>query len=151
TASFTSTVQAQSNLSIAKSAPATAVYSTTGSPSNITYTITFANAGPSNANGVTITDVLPKGFTVVSTTSTVPGTTFTQTSTGGVVTVLANLGVLGAANQCTLTRPTSGTITIVARIPIKHPSITVTNTAVIATTNCLPDPVLANNTASAST
>src|SRR5207244_9219682 len=92
TASFTSTVQAQSDLSISKSAPAQIIYSTTGNPSNITYIITFANAGPSNANGVTITDILPKGFTVVSTSSTVPGTTFTTTSSGGIVTVVANLG-----------------------------------------------------------
>ncbi|MGH9801708.1 MAG: hypothetical protein ACRD82_15190, partial [Blastocatellia bacterium] len=141
TASFTSTVQAQSDLSISKSdAPDPAPYSTSGSPSNITYTLTFANAGPSNANGVTIVDVLPKGFTVVGTpTSTVPGTTFTITSVDGITTVVASLGVLGAANQCQLTRPTSGTIIIIARVPIKHPSITVTNTATIASTNCLPE------------
>ncbi|MEK7832118.1 MAG: hypothetical protein AAB401_13580, partial [Acidobacteriota bacterium] len=141
TASATTIVQAQSNLSISKAdAPDPAVYSTSGTPSNITYTLTFANAGPSNANGVTIVDVLPKGFTVVGTpTSTVPGTTFTITEVSGITTVVANLGVLGAANQCQLTRPTSGTIVIVARIPIKHPSITVTNTATIASTNCLAE------------
>lgn len=143
TASFTSTVQAQSDLSIGKTvAPNPAQYSTTGTPSNVTYTITFANAGPSNANGVTIVDVLPKGFTVVGTpTSTVPGTTFNiATSAAGITTVVANLGVLGAANQCQFTFPTSGTIIIIARVPIKHPTITVTNTATIASTNCLPEP-----------
>ncbi|MBS1790824.1 MAG: DUF11 domain-containing protein [Acidobacteria bacterium] len=141
TASFTSTVQAQSDLSISKAdSPDPAPYSTSGSPSNITYTITFANAGPSNANGVTVTDVLPKGFTVVGTpTSTVPGTTFTITTTNGITTVVAKLGVLGAANQCQFNYPTSGTIVIVARVPIKHPSITVTNTATILSTNCLPE------------
>ncbi len=141
TASVTSTVQAQSDLSISKAdSPDPAPYSTTGTPSNITYTLTFSNAGPSNANGVTIVDVLPKGFTVVGTpTSTVPGTTFTITTTNGITTVVANLGVLGAANQCQLTRPSSGTIVIVARVPIKHPSITVTNVATIASTNCLPE------------
>lgn len=142
TASFTSTVQAQSDLSIRKSvAPNPAQYSTTGTPSDVTYTITFANAGPSNANGVTITDVLPKGFTVVSTSSTVPGTTFTiTTASTAITTVVAKLGVLGAANQCQFSYPNSGTVTIVARIPIKHPTITVTNTATIASTNCLPEP-----------
>ena len=141
TASFTSTVQAQSDLSISKAdAPDPAAYSTTGTPSNVTYTLTFSNAGPSNANGVTITDVLPKGFTVVGTpTSTVPGTTFNITTVNGITTVVANLGVLGAANQCTFSYPTSGTIVIVARIPIKHPSITVTNVATILSTNCLPE------------
>jgi uncharacterized repeat protein (TIGR01451 family) len=138
-ATSVTTVQAQSDLSISKSAPAQVIYSTSNSPSDVTYTITFANAGPSNASGVTITDILPKGFTVVSTSSTVPGTTFTTTTTGGISTLVANLGVLGAANQCTLTRPTSGTITVVARVPIKHPSISVTNQATIASTNCLPE------------
>ena len=140
TASFTSTVQAQSDLSIRKTvAPNPAAYSTTGTPSNVTYTLTFANAGPSNANGVTIVDVLPKGFTVVSTTSTVSGTTFTPTTANGITTIVANLGVLGAVNQCQFNFPVSGTITIVARVPIKHPTITVTNTATIASTNCLPE------------
>jgi uncharacterized repeat protein (TIGR01451 family) len=140
TATSVTTVQAQSNLSISKSAPAQAIYSTTGNPSNITYTITFANAGPSNANNVTITDILPKGFTVVSTTSTVPGTVFTSTTdANAITTVVANLGVLGAANQCQFTFPTSGTITIVARVPIKHPTVSVTNQATILSTNCLPE------------
>ncbi|MDX2032752.1 MAG: hypothetical protein SF339_18895 [Blastocatellia bacterium] len=148
TASATTTVQAQSDLVISKSGPVQAQYSTTGNASNITYTLTFSNNGPSNSSGTMIVDVLPKGFTVVGTpTSTVPGTTFTVTTLNGVSTVKANLGVLGAANQCTLTRPTSGTITIVANVPIKHPTITVTNVATISTTNCLADPNLANNTA----
>ncbi|MCG3163125.1 MAG: hypothetical protein JMDDDDMK_04503 [Acidobacteria bacterium] len=152
TASATTTVQAQSDLSISKSAPSQAVYSTTNSPSNITYTINFSNAGPSNSSGTVIVDVLPKGFTVVGNpVSTVPGTTFNISTTNGVTTVTANLGVLGAANQCGAPRPTSGVITIVARVPIKHPTITVTNTATISTTNCLPDPNLENNTATAST
>lgn len=152
TASATTTVQAQSDLSISKSGPTQAVYSTTNSPSNITYTINFSNAGPSNSSGTVVVDVLPKGFTVVGNpVSTVPGTTFNISTTNGVTTVTANLGVLGAANQCGAPRPISGTITIVARVPIKHPTITVTNTATISTTNCLADPNLANNTATAST
>lgn len=152
TATSTTTVQAQSNLAISKSGPTQAQYSTSGSPSNITYTLTFSNAGPSNSSGTMILDVLPKGFTVVGTpTSTVPGTTFEITTVDGVTSVKANLGVLGAANQCQLTRPTSGTIVIIARVPIKHPTITVTNTATISTTNCLPDPVLSNNTATFNT
>ena len=147
-ATTTTTVQAQSDLAISKSGPTQAPYSTSAGPSNITYTLTFSNNGPSNSSGTMIVDVLPKGFTVVGTpTSTVPGTTFNITTTDGVTTVKANLGVLGAANQCTLTRPTSGTITIVANVPIKHPTITVTNVATISTTNCLADPNLANNTA----
>jgi uncharacterized repeat protein (TIGR01451 family) len=124
----------------------------TGGPSNITYTLSFANAGPSNSAGTKIVDVLPKGFTVVGQpTSTVPGTTFEIVTVDGVTTVTANLGVLGAANQCQANRPVSGTVTIVANVPIKHPVITVTNRAAISTTNCLADPNLANNSSSADT
>jgi hypothetical protein len=80
----------------------------------------------------------------------VTGTTFTQTiggDTGDQVTVTANVGVLGAANQCTTTLPTSGTITIVAKVPPKYPNVFVTNTATITSGNCLADPDLTNNTA----
>jgi len=149
TAMAETTVQAQSNLSISKSGPDRATYSTSNNDSIVTYTLSFSNAGPSNANGVVVTDVLPKGFTVVSggLSSTVPGTTFEITTVSGIQTVTATVGVLGAANQCQLTRPTSGTITIRAKVPIKHPTITVTNLASISTTNCLADPNLANNSA----
>ncbi len=152
-ASQTTTVQAQADLSIVKTAPVSAVFSTTMGDSIVTYTLNFANAGPSNATTVVVTDVLPKGFVVSGTpTSTVAGTTFVITTTAGVTTVTANLGVLGAANQCSATpRPVSGTITIRAIVPIKHPIATVTNTSTISTTNCLPDPNLANNTSSAMT
>nr|MDQ3011423.1 DUF11 domain-containing protein [Acidobacteriota bacterium] len=152
TSTATTTAQAQSDLSITKTGPAQAVYSTTNNQSNITYTLNFSNAGPSNSAGTMVVDTLPKGFTVVGTpTSTVPGTTFTITTAGGVTTVKANLGILGAAGQVGTNFPVGGTIVIVARIPIKHPTITVVNTATISTMNCLPDPNLANNTATAST
>jgi len=144
TATALTTVQAQADLSLSK----------TGSPNpvtlgqDITYTLTFANAGPSNANGVVVTDTLPAGFTVVSTSTTVPGTIFSSSTLNGVTTVTANLGVLGAANQCTLTRPTSGTITIVAHVPDNFFGTTAVNSAVISSTNCLPETagMLANNT-----
>jgi uncharacterized repeat protein (TIGR01451 family) len=148
------TVQAQSDLSISKSGPDRAPYSTSSADSIVTYTLSFSNAGPSNAAGVEVKDVLPKGFTLVSWSSTVPGTTLDPNppaSAGGIQTLIFKLGVIGAANQCSTTRPTSGTITIRAKVPIKHPTITVTNTAMISTTNCLPDPNLANNTSSKNT
>jgi uncharacterized repeat protein (TIGR01451 family) len=149
TATATTTVQAQSDLNINKTGPAQANFSTQASTSTVTYTLTFANAGPSNSAGTMVVDTLPKGFTVVGQpTSTVPGTTFTITTTNGVTTVKANLGVLGAANQVGTNFPTSGTITIVAKVPDKHPLITVTNVATISTMNCLPDPNLADNTSS---
>jgi len=145
-ATETTTVQAQSDLMIMKSGPSEAPYSTTGFDSIVTYTLSFSNKGPSNAAGTKIVDVLPKGFEVVDLTSTVPGTTFDVTTVNGISTVTANLGILGAANQCVTTFPTSGTVVIKARVPIKHPVVTVINRATISTTNCLPDPNLEDNT-----
>jgi uncharacterized repeat protein (TIGR01451 family) len=152
----TTTVKSQSDLSITKSdSPDPAKPSFGGTSQFITYTIQVANAGPSNSANTVVTDVLPAGFTVFSTSSTIPGTTFTESvggENGDQVTVSANLGVLGAANQCADTpRPTSGTIVIVVRVPNKFPNSSVTNTATISTSNCLADPNPANNTATATT
>lgn len=139
------TVQAQSDLALAK----------TGAPDpviaghDVTYTLTVTNNGPSNSINTVVTDVLPKGFTVVSlnttagTISAAPPDPVTQK-----VTVTATLGTLGAAGQCTTNFPTSVTITIVANVPVKYPVVTVTNTASVTGGNCLPDPNLTNNTAS---
>jgi uncharacterized repeat protein (TIGR01451 family) len=146
-ASAETKTQAQSDLSIVKGGPAFAPYSTSVAPTIITYTLNFSNAGPSNAAGTSIVDVLPKGFTVEGQpTSTVSGTTFTITTANGITTVTANLGVLGDNDQCTTKLPVSGTITIRARVPIHHPVVTVTNVATISSTNCLPDPKPDNNT-----
>ncbi|MBK6796406.1 MAG: DUF11 domain-containing protein [Acidobacteria bacterium] len=152
------TVQAQSDLQLAKGGPASAPYSTTPVPSIITYTLTFQNNGPSNSAGTAIVDVLPKGFTLDGWTSTVAGTTLSQSTVNGITTLTFNLGILGpvagnpsGAIQCATTFATGGTITIRALVPIKHPVINVTNTATISTTNCLADPNLANNTSSVTT
>jgi uncharacterized repeat protein (TIGR01451 family) len=152
----TTTVQSQSDLSITKTDSPDPVKPSYGVTNQyLTYTINVANAGPSNSANTIVTDVLPPGFTIYQTTSTIPGTVFTESvggETGDQITVTANLGVLGAANQCaTAPRPTSGTITIVVRIPNKFPNSFVTNTATIASGNCLPDPNPADNTATAVT
>ena len=146
TAIADTTVQAQSELEIIKSGPSEAPFSTTGNDSIVTYTLNFRNNGPSNSHNTMVVDVLPKGFTLATPpTSTVPGTTFDITTNGGIITVKANLGVLGAANQCVTARPISGTIVIRAKVPIKHPISTVVNEATINGMNCLPDPIPANN------
>lgn len=148
-ASATTTVQAQSDLSITKTGPASANPSTPGNDSIVTYTLTVANAGPSNANNVVVTDVLPKGFTLVgapvavanpANSGALTGVTFSQTTVDGITTVQVNLGVLGAANQCATPRATGAVITIRARVPNKHPNITVTNVATVTSSNCLAEP-----------
>ncbi|MBK7601252.1 MAG: DUF11 domain-containing protein [Acidobacteria bacterium] len=156
TATATTTVKAQSDLSLAKSGPSSAQYSTTNQQSIVSYTLSFSNAGPSNAAGVMIVDTLPKGFTLDSWSIAAPYTvndvTVTATTLNGVTTVKFTLkNPLGAANQCATNFPTSGVITLKAVVPIKHPIVTVINSATISTTNCLADPNLANNTATAAT
>lgn len=94
--------------------------------SNVTFTITATNNGPSPATGVTVTDVLPVGYTFVSATPSV-GTWFAPTWT------INNLGV-GA----------SATLTIVATV---IPRGGYANTATI--TGNQTDPDLTNNTATA--
>ncbi|MBI1765808.1 MAG: DUF11 domain-containing protein, partial [Acidobacteria bacterium] len=143
-ASATTTVQAQSDLSIAKSGPASAIPN-----SVVTYTLTVNNAGPSNANGVTVTDLLPKGFTLVPNSVTIaagvggggvgPAAVSTATDAAGSQTVTIGIGVVGAANQCAAPRATQVIITLQALVPKKHPNIIVTNTATVTSTNCLPE------------
>ena len=57
------TLTPQADLAIAKTGPASVVAGT-----NVVYTITVTNAGPSNAEGVVVTDVTPAGLTFVSNT-----------------------------------------------------------------------------------
>lgn len=142
TATATVSVQAQADVSIAKTASSPSVI-----PGGvITYTLTVNNAGPSNSAGTTVVDTLPPDFTAVSATSSA-GTC----SGAGTPTIACTLGTIGAANQCTTSFPGTATITIVAQVATTATPATATNTATVATTNCLPDPVMANNTASAIT
>ena len=60
-ASATVEVGPTADLSIAKTGPASA-----GAGSELTYTLTVANAGPSGATGVTVTDTLPAGMAHVA-------------------------------------------------------------------------------------
>ena len=61
TATSSVTLTPSANLQITKEGPATAVAGT-----NVVYTITVTNAGPSDATGVTLTDPTPPGLTFVS-------------------------------------------------------------------------------------
>src|SRR5206468_3011349 len=55
------TVNTQADLSVTKSGPTIVIAGT-----NLTYTITVTNNGPSDAQGVALTDGLPSGETFVS-------------------------------------------------------------------------------------
>jgi len=100
------TVTPAADLAIGKSAPA-AVFAA----SNLSYTISVTNFGPSSADNVVVTDALPAGVTFVS-------------ATGGGITnagaVNWNFGTLanGQSSNATLTvtAPASGTLTNVANV-----------------------------------
>jgi uncharacterized repeat protein (TIGR01451 family) len=92
--------------------------------SNVTFTITAHNGGPSPATGVSVTDNLPAGYSLVSAT---PSAGTTWTSPTWTIGAMANGG--------------NATLTIVATVLASGPYA---NTATITGTQT--DPVLANNT-----
>ena len=89
----------------------------------ISYTITASNAGPSTATGVTVTDVLPAGLSLVSATPSV-GTWSSPTWSIG---SLAN----GATATLTIVATVAGTVT---------PGTPIPNTATITAVEADPDP-----------
>jgi uncharacterized repeat protein (TIGR01451 family) len=90
-ATATTTVNVAADLSVTKTDspdPATA-----GDPGNLTYTITVANNGPSDAQTVSLSDLLPTGTTLVS---FVPAVGWTDTS--GLGTASATIATLAAGS-----------------------------------------------------
>ncbi|MFD0894868.1 DUF11 domain-containing protein [Luteolibacter ambystomatis] len=108
---------------------------------NLTYTISYANAGPSDAATVTVSDTLPAGTTFVS-----------STSPGG---WSATTPVVGSAGTVTFTSASiasggSGLFTIVVKVaPSVASGTVISNTATI--TSASTDPNSGNNSATATT
>jgi uncharacterized repeat protein (TIGR01451 family) len=117
------------DLSVVKSVSA----SSTSILQPLVYTFTVANAGPSAASGVTLTDALPAGVQFVSATSAAG----TCGQSGGVVT--CDLGTIPRGGSATATIAVSGPL-----LPA-----TVVNTATVKGHEA--DPSTANNTATATT
>ena len=102
--------------------------------SNLSYTLTVANAGPLDATGVTVTDTLPAGETLVS-------------SSPGSPTCIESSGTLSCALG-TLTSGTTATIEVQLAVdPSTRGSLT--NTVSVAGNETDPDP--ANDTSTATT
>jgi len=80
TASDTDTLNPSADLSVVKDAAQQALADT-----DLTYTITVTNYGPSDAQGVTLSDPLPAGTTFVS-QSQASGPAFTLANTSGSIT-----------------------------------------------------------------
>ncbi|HVS50545.1 MAG TPA: sortase, partial [Candidatus Dormibacteraeota bacterium] len=98
--------------------------------SNVTFTVTATNNGPTGATGVVVTDLLPTGLTFVS--------ALPSTGTYNATTGVWNVGGLANGSNAMLTIVATATSTT-----------TVTNTAT-KTGEVEPDPVAGNNSASAS-
>jgi len=128
---------ASADVSIVKTAPAAAATS-----SNLTYSITVTNNGPSDAAGVTMSDTLPPNTTFVSESQpTGPAFICINPPSGGTGTVSCSIA--------TLTAGTSATFSIVVQIAVAAPLGPSSNTATVTTSS--PDPNPANNSSTAIT
>ena len=93
------TVTVSADVGVSKSGPATINAGT-----NITYNLTVSNAGPSDAQGVSMSDVLPANTTFVSyTQNTGPSFSLTTPAVGGTGTVTSTLATLPAGGSATFT------------------------------------------------
>jgi large repetitive protein len=122
------------DLSVTKTAPATGVEG-----QNINYTITIANNGPNDAQGVALTDVLPAGMTFASATES-SGAAFaiSNPAVGSGGTITASIPTLSAGSSATFAMSFNASEEGIF--------------ANVATaTSTTPDPTPANNSASATT
>ena len=103
-----------SDLAVAKSV--SNATSTVGT--DVTFTVTVGNNGPSNATGVTVTDVLPNGYTFVSANPTQGS----YSSTTGAWTVGAVSSGAGATLTITATVRASGSYTNTASLSASIPA-----------------------------
>ena len=121
------------DISVVKTGPATVVRG-----NQIAYTIFVSNSGPSTATGVSITDIIPAGFTYVSATGATCAVTGNQSQVGCTIGTLA----AGASANIVLTFTT----------PVMAQNCTQTTaTNVVSVTSITIDPNLNNNSSSATT
>ena len=138
-ATATNKVQAAADLSITKcDAPDPVTAGDT-----ITYTIGAANAGPSEARNVTITDAIPANTTFVSfSQDSGPAFTLTTPPAGGAGTV--------TATRATFAAGASATFTLIVKVNADTPDGTViSNTVTISSDTCEKNPE--DNSATATT
>src|SRR5207249_934264 len=108
------TISTSADLAVSKTGPSTGV-----AGNNLTYTLTVSNNGPSDAQGVTLSDLLPSSETFVSQSQTSGSDTFTLSNNGNQV----------SDTIATLPSGHSDTITIIVKV-----NANVANGAVISNT-----------------
>lgn len=126
-ATASATVTTSADLTINKSGPATANAGT-----DITYTITLTNSGPSAAANVSLTDAVPANTTFVSESQT-NGQLFSCStpSVGGTGTVTCTIASFGVG---------SATFSITVHISPGAAGGTITNTAAVSSATTDPNP-----------
>ena len=134
-ATATTTLGSQSDLIVTKSGPAGPTFA----GGDLTYTITLRNAGPSDAQSVTLSDTIPTNTRFVSLVPA-PGYTCATPAVNATGTVTCTRAVLPPS-------PTADTFTLTVRVdrPLAAGAV-ITNTATATTTT--PDPA-GNNSATA--
>jgi uncharacterized repeat protein (TIGR01451 family) len=125
------------DLAVAKTGPASITKGSNG-----TYTVTVSNAGPSTANSVALTDVVPTGTTFVSEAQST-GTTFTCTNpaAGATGTTTCKLPAMPSG--------TSASFTLTYNVPSSSTLTAVSEKAKVASTTA--DPSATNNTKTVTT
>jgi len=136
TAQVTTNVDTQADVSVTKTGPLTAI----APGGNITYSITVANSGPSDAASVQLTDAVPANTTFVS-FSAPGGWTPSTPAVGGTGNVTATISSLASG--------ATANFSFVVKISSSPASVTITNTAGVSTTTT--DPTPGNNSSTANT
>lgn len=130
------TVAASADVGVVKTGPASVVAGT-----NVTYTITVTNAGPSDAATVSLTDTVPPGTTFVSANQTSgPSFNCVTPASGGTGTITCTIATLPAG--------ASATFSIVLEVALGFAG-PVANTANVGSTTT--DPQAGNSSSTATT
>jgi uncharacterized repeat protein (TIGR01451 family)/CSLREA domain-containing protein len=133
TSSVITTAQTQSDLAVSVTAPATAAPDTSA-----IYTVTVTNNGPSSSFNTILNNALPAAFSAEAVSTSNGSCTRVGTNS-----VNCNLGTLAAG--------ATATVTIQAHVPETCQPATAVFTATVTSSNCLTDPVAANNSQSKTT
>jgi uncharacterized repeat protein (TIGR01451 family) len=127
-ATFVTTVTPSADVSVTKSGPAAVAAGT-----NVTYTVTVANGGPSDASGVSLTDTLPANTTFVSETQpTGPAFNCVTPAAGAGGTITCSIAMFLSGDTATF----SFTLQVA---PSAANGSTIANTADVSATTQDPD------------